>query len=276
MFDDYGFVDGSFDTVAADNDLPVHLSAESLYGGAAVAVAIDPDEPSLALITPIVGMNASDDAHSLSRVSSIEGDSGQEIGAVYREGDGFSPGLVNDIVLLASRPATHSIYVNAGLLFEAARMFEVDQTVEICLTPSDARILSPNRKPWEALVITRAGGYAGNVAVIAPVSITNTGRCGSSEASPNPESLPAPFAPFNPETLENGERYRIAAKGKTEWSVVTGVWDESAESFHRPGDDTAWLFDPLNPADIPSVHCAYELTHSEIKELLKDIPHRFY
>lgn len=273
MFSDYGFVDGLFDSVATDNDLSVHLSAESLHDGAAVAVAIDPDKPSLALITPIAGMNASDDAHSLEWVSSIEGDSGQKIGAVYREGDGFSPGLVNDIVLLASRPVTHSIYVNAGLLFEAARMFETDQAVEIGLVPSDARILSPNRKPWEALVITRAG-YAGNVAVIAPVSTANTGRCGIPE--PNPETLPAPFVPFNPDSLENGERYRVAAKGKTEWSIVTGVWDESAESFHRPGDDTTWLFDPLNPSDIPGVHCASdEWSLSEIKELLKDIPHRF-
>ncbi|OCQ94057.1 hypothetical protein AMR42_00015 [Limnothrix sp. PR1529] len=274
MFSDYGFVDGSFDSVATDNDLPVHLAAESLYNGAAVAVAVNPDEPSLALITPIVGMSASDDAHSLEWVSSIEGDSGQKIGAVYREGDGLSPGLVNDIVLLASRPVTHSILVNAGLLFEALAMFETDQTIEISFTPSDARHLSPNRKPWEALVIARAGGYAGNVAVIAPVSITNTGRCGSPE--PNPETLPAPFMPFNPGSLENGERYVVAAKGKTEWSIVTGVWDESAESFHRLGDDTAWLFDPLNPADIPSLHCAYDLMQSEVMDLLKGIPHRLY
>lgn len=260
MIHDYGFVDGLFDTVATDSDLTVHLSAETLYDGA-VAVAVNPENPSLALITPIVGMDASDDAHELERVNYVLDQDDRKIAAVYREGDELSPGLVNDLVRLADRPVTHSIYVKAGLLSDALSAFESDQTVELCLVPSDAPPMSRVPSPWEALVIALAGGYPGNVAVIAPfATLTNTGRHGTD--APRTETSPIrPTHPGSPwlnasipdEDPDDGDKCWLAIRGRKNWTVIAARWDEGRSEWLTL--DGRQIFGFVNHRDLECYHC---------------------
>lgn len=109
-------------------------------------------------------------------------------------------------------------------------------------------------------MIALAGGYPGNVAVIAPVSITNTGR----HETDVPRSEPSPTRPTHPgspwlnasipdEDPDDGDRCWLAIKGRKNWMAIAARWDEGRSEWFT--FDGRHVFGFINHRDVECYHC---------------------
>lgn len=270
MRDQYGYVDPRFDQVARDNVLRVSLAALPLYGES-MAVASD---PLLALLTPIVGLDAGEEESPLTRAGESLNRLGDIISAVYTHShEDLTHGGANGAVELAAHEWTHTITIEARLLSEALRLFENEQ-ITLSLSRSQ---YAGEPTPWRAIALYGSGGNE-NIAIIPPIEGHDgtTGKCNDRQPLPAfPLQLPEPFAPFNPSELEDDETYYVAVRGTDKWIVTVADWGDDGD-FYITGAIDRPLFPFLNPSEIPSLYfCQWGLLSAkDLDDLLTGIPYR--